>query len=252
MSKSAETTIAAARRSFNDELLSADYADIHCDEAQIGRLVGFLAPRPGGRYLDLATGSGAVAFALAARHPEAEIHGIDIAHRAIGQNRRVADDLGRRNVKFHTANGRTIDFPDASFDGIAWRYALHHFPDLPVTIAHARRVLRPGGTFAVADAVRHPDDHRDFINRFQALKPDGHVRIYDADALVALFGAQGFQAAERFDSTIAFTRVLDPATRALIAATPKEILALYGVRHDGERAALRFGVVNVRFLAPSE
>ena len=83
-------TIDAARRGFNEELLSADYPDIHDDEEQVSRLVAFLDPRPGGSYLDLATGNGVVAFAIAARQAESRVMGIDIADQAVMRNRESA------------------------------------------------------------------------------------------------------------------------------------------------------------------
>jgi hypothetical protein len=103
----------------------------------------------------------------------------------------------------------------------------------------------------VADAVRHPADEPDFINRFQALKPDGHVRIYTAEALVELFRAQGFEVKARFASAITFTRALDADYRALIADMPPEVLDLYRVKVAGDEARLTFEVLNVRFLAPA-
>lgn len=249
MTDRVERTIDAARRSFNSELLSADYPRIHGNHDQVGRLAAFLDPRPGGSYLDIATGNGDVAFAIAGRQPAARVIGIDIADRAIARNRAAAKEQGRVNIEFRLADGRSIDFPDATFDGIACRYALHHLPDVEAVLADARRALRPAGAFAVADAVRNPRDERDFINRFQALKPDGHVRIYSAAALVELFRAQGFEADERFGSAISFSRDLDAGTRDLIDRTPREILELYDVRVAGGRAALTFDVLNVRFVA---
>lgn len=249
MTDRSERTIEAARRSFNDELLSPDFPRIHGDDAQVTRLVDLLDPRPGGVYLDLATGNGDVALAIAGRQTAARVVGIDIADRAIARNRRAVEDEGRGNVEFRLTDGRRLDFPDTAFDGIACRYALHHFPDAPATLADARRVLRTGGALVVADAVRHPKDEPDFINRFQALKPDGHVRIYTADDLVALIRGLGFAAAERFGSAITFSRALDARYRALIEETPPEILELYAFEPSGDEAILTFEVLNVRFLA---
>jgi ubiquinone/menaquinone biosynthesis C-methylase UbiE len=252
MTDQVERTIDAARRNFNSELLSADYPRTHGNDDQVKRLVAFLDPRPGGTYLDLATGNGDVAFAVASHHPEARVIGIDIADRAISRNQTVVKEQGRANIEFLLADGRTIDFPDATFDGITWRYALHHFPDVEASLADARRVLRPAGAFVVADAVRHRRDDRDFINRFQALKPDGHVRIYTADDLVDLFSTHGFEADGQFSSAISFTRDLNADNWGLIDGTPPEILDLYEVRVAGDRAALTFDVLNVRFVASAD
>lgn len=251
MTDPSEDTIEAARLSFNEELLSADYPSIHHDDDAVARLVDWLAPQAGGTYLDLATGAGVMAFAVAARQPAARVIGVDIADAAIARNRAVAKERGLANLEFRLMDGRRLEFPDAAFDGLTWRYALHHFPDLEHSLADARRVLKPGSPFVVSDAIRHPDDEPDFINRFQALKPDGHVRMYTAEALVDRLCVHGFRPDDRFASAIAFSRALDPDYRALIADMPPEILALYRVEVAGDEARLAFDVLNVRFLAPA-
>ena len=116
-------------------------------------------------------------------------------------------------------------------------------------LGEVRRVLAPGGVFVVSDAIRNPGDHHDFINRFQALKPDGHVRIYSADEMVEVFRTHGFETDGQFGSAISFTRDLTPEYRDLLEKTPPEILDLYEVKISGDQAALKFDVLNARFGA---
>jgi ubiquinone/menaquinone biosynthesis C-methylase UbiE len=171
---------------------------------------------------------------------------------AISRNQTTARKQGYTNIEFLVADGRNIGFPNASFDGITWRYALHHFPQVETTLADARRVLRPAAVMVVADAVRHPKDDRDFINRFQALQPDGHVRIYSANDLIDLFRASGFEAQQQFRSTITFTRHLNADYRDLIDGTPLKILDLYDLTVADDRAVLTFDVLNVKFAPPTD
>lgn len=252
MTDRVQRTIKAARESFNEELLSADYPGIHDNADQVGRLVAYLDPRPGGTYLDLATGNGTVAFAVADHQPEARVIGIDIADDAIARNRASASEKGYANVEFFHTSGRGIDFPAATFDGIVTRYALHHFPNVDVILAEARRVLRPQGSFVVSDAIRHPEDDHDFINRFQALKPDGHVEIYTAVGLLELFRPHGFEETDQFRSAIAFTRDLDAEYRRLIEETSQQILDAYELSVADDRAALSFDVLNVKFVISAD
>ena len=252
MTDRTDRIIDAARRSFNQELMSADYPLIHGDDDQVGRLIGFLDPKPGCAYLDLATGNGAVAFALAERCGDAHVVGVDIADQAIERNKVMAAKKGYGNLEFRLANGREIDFPAASFDGIACRYAFHHFPNVDGVLADARRVLRPQGGLVIADALKHPKDDQDFINRFQALKPDGHVRMYEAEDLVTLLRRHGFEAQARFASAITFSRNLTAAYRSLLERTKPEILKLYQVEVEGDRAELTFEIQCFRFVLYGE
>lgn len=245
-----KTGIEAARRSFNEELLSGNYSTIHDDREAIARLVDFLDPQDGGSYLDLATGRGAMAFALAKRAPGARIIGIDIADQALAHNRALAQSEGLANLEFRVSDGVSLAFPGGTFDGAAWRYALHHFPKVEETLSELRRVLKTGGRLALADAVRHPGDSVDFINRFQALKPDGHVKMYEAEDLRAIFDTYGFKLLARFAASISFTRALDPVYSALVAETPESVLALYGVDLGEEEAALTFPILNACFELP--
>ncbi len=77
-------------------------------------------------------------------------------------------------------------------------------------------------------------------------------RIYTADDLDDLFRAHGFEADDQFDSAISFTRDLNADYRDLIDGTPPEVLDLYDVGVDGDRAALTFDVLNVRFVVSSD
>lgn len=248
MNERIKDSIESARRGFNSELLAADYESIHGDDDQIARLVRWIAPQPGGAYLDLGTGTGLLAFAVARHQPEARVHGVDIADQAVEQNRAQAAQQGHANLEFHHADGQYIDFPDRAFDSIASRYAFHHFPHIEATLSDARRVLKPDGRFVLADAVKHPQDDVDFVNAFQSLKPDGHVRIYTTGELLSAFQDHGFTARETFSSKLSFTRALTDEYRTLIDRTPDQVLACYDLTVDGDRAALTFEILNVQFV----
>ena len=253
MTKQNDKCIEAARRSFNDELLSPDYPGIHHHDSQIGRMVAFLEPRPGGTYLDLATGVGAMAFAVAGHQPEAQVFGIDIADQALSCGTRRLP--GRRAAPISSSGspmGEPSTFPMIASTAYPAAMRCITFPEVDVTLANVRRALKPGGAFAVADVVRHPSDEGDFVNAFQALKPDGHVRIYSAADLVDLFRGHGFAAQAQFGSTITFSRGLNDEYRALIAATPPGVLAGYGVEGDGDQATVTFDILTLKFVPVAE
>jgi ubiquinone/menaquinone biosynthesis methyltransferase len=120
------------------------------------RLVDLARPRTGSRALDLATGTGDIAFALAAR--DARVVGLDITLRMIElaeAKRRCSDALGsRRKVAFLVGDMLALPFPSASFDLVTTGYGLRNVPNLDVAIGEIRRVLAPGGHFLSLDFNR--------------------------------------------------------------------------------------------------
>lgn len=114
------------------------------------RLVELAAPRPGDRALDLATGTGDIAFAVDERC--GQVIGLDVTRRMI--------ELARAKASARRLNGATTEnagplflvgdmialpFPDASFDVVTTGYGLRNVPDLTVALEEVRRVLKPGG-----------------------------------------------------------------------------------------------------------
>jgi demethylmenaquinone methyltransferase / 2-methoxy-6-polyprenyl-1,4-benzoquinol methylase len=115
------------------------------------RLVHLGSPRPGMRALDLATGTGDLAFALAARG--AETIGLDITKRMI-ELARAKPHSTRRRPLFLVGDMQTLPFPDRSFDLVTAGYGLRNVSDLPAVLDEMLRVLRPGGRMLSLDFNR--------------------------------------------------------------------------------------------------
>ncbi len=142
------------------------------------RLVDLAAPRPGARALDLATGTGDIAFALAARG--ARVVGLDITLRMIelAQHKQTdargsptsarpessselqglaeAPEARRRQpsggrsperlaLQFLVGDMLALPFPAGSFDIVTTGYGLRNVPDLTMAIDEIARVLAPRG-----------------------------------------------------------------------------------------------------------
>jgi ubiquinone/menaquinone biosynthesis C-methylase UbiE len=105
-------------------------------------LVQRLAPERGDRWLDLATGSGAVAV-LAAR-AGAETTGIDYAPGLIESARRNADEKGL-DVRFAVADVEDLPFDDESFDVLSSSMGMIFAPDHEAVAREAARVCARGG-----------------------------------------------------------------------------------------------------------
>ena len=246
-----QRTIDEARESFDAILHTAEFKRVHADDAQLSLLLDYLAITPGGRYLDLATGNGYAAFAIAKRQPDCLVTGFDIAGKAISKNTELARDKGLVNVAFEVMDGIHLDVPAAAYDGVVCRYALHHMPDLRATLGDVNEALKDTGRFVIADAVMDEADDRDFINRFQALQPDGHVRTHPRNDLLALLGECGFRLLDLAMTSSSYTQPLNSDYRALIDATPPAILESYGIAVHGNEVSARLDILNAAFVKPS-
>ena len=111
------------------------------------RVVELSAVRPGLSALDLACGTGDIAFALAKRG--ADVVGLDITHRMV-QLARAKGGAPR----FVTGDMLALPFGDEAFDVVTTGYGLRNVPDIPRAIAEMRRVLKPGGVLISLDFDR--------------------------------------------------------------------------------------------------
>lgn len=108
------------------------------------------APADGDRVLDLATGTGDLAFAAARR--SRSVIGLDLTPRMIQLARAKADTPSA--PRFLVGDMSALPFPAASFDLVTTGYGLRNVPDLPAAIDEIARVLRPAGRLVSLDFDR--------------------------------------------------------------------------------------------------
>ena len=120
------------------------------------RLMSLAGSLPGKRALDLACGTGDIAFAFAERG--ASVVGLDITHRMveIASAKGQAHSASRTGPLAHFLVGdmMALPFADAQFDVITTGYGLRNVPELAGAIAEIERVLRPGGLLLSLDFNR--------------------------------------------------------------------------------------------------
>lgn len=116
------------------------------------RLVAKAAVQPGERALDLATGTGDVAFALAASG--AVVAGLDVTHRMLQLARAKQRGVAAPRVAWTTGDMTALPFPNAAFTLVTTSYGLRNVPDLDQAMAEIARVLAPGGRFLSLDFNR--------------------------------------------------------------------------------------------------
>ncbi|NIM27598.1 MAG: methyltransferase domain-containing protein [Gammaproteobacteria bacterium] len=242
-----ERQVQEAARSFDAELHTRAFVETHSDAAQLAWMLSFLRPAPNQVILDLGTGNGYVASAVARQEPDCRVVGVDVAAQAIERNREQAREEGRSNVEFLIYDGIRLPFPDDHFDAAVSRYVFHHLPRLEISLEELARTVREKGTLVLADAIRHEGDDVDFINRFQLLKRDGHIRMHQRADFIDVVCRHGFRLVETFDSSISFTRERGADYDALIAKTPDSVLSAYAMRIDEQKMAVTFPILSAVF-----
>jgi demethylmenaquinone methyltransferase/2-methoxy-6-polyprenyl-1,4-benzoquinol methylase len=119
------------------------------------RLVSAVRAIRPGAVLDLATGSGDVAFALAGAMPLGVcILGMDFCEPMLAEAE--AKKARRRppaceGLAFRQGDGLALPLADASFDAVTIAFGLRNMADRPRCLAEMRRVLRPGGRLFVLE-----------------------------------------------------------------------------------------------------
>jgi ubiquinone/menaquinone biosynthesis methyltransferase len=117
-------------------------------------LIARADPLPGARVLDLATGTGDLAYLAAARG--ARVVGLDLVPRMVGFARAKAAPDAVGAPRFLTGDMMALPFPDRTFDLVTSGYGLRNVPVLGPACEEIARVLRPGGRFLSLDFNR-PD-----------------------------------------------------------------------------------------------
>jgi demethylmenaquinone methyltransferase/2-methoxy-6-polyprenyl-1,4-benzoquinol methylase len=105
------------------------------------------------RILDLATGSGDVAFALADGLPRTvAITGMDFCQPMLDEALRKRNASRRwSGIEFHQGDGMALPLPDQAFDAVTISFGLRNMADRHKSLTEMRRVLRPGGTLFVLE-----------------------------------------------------------------------------------------------------
>lgn len=114
-------------------------------------LVAAVAPRPGQRLLDVATGTGLVACELARRG--SEVIGLDQSEDMLaGARARLSNDPSLADrIRFVRGEAERLPFADAEFDGLTFTYLLRYVDDPVATMRELARVVKPGGRVGMVE-----------------------------------------------------------------------------------------------------
>ncbi len=106
----------------------------------------------GGRALDVATGTGDLAFELATLvGPGGSVTGMDFSERMLDLARAKADRGGGASLRFESGNALALPYADDSFDAATVGFGARNFSDLALGLSEMARVVRPGGRVVVLE-----------------------------------------------------------------------------------------------------
>ncbi len=186
-----ETAEQAARRIFGER--SAFYAKsaVHKDPEVLKRIIQMATPRVDSLALDIATGSGNTAAALAPQ--VAGVVCVDITRQMITEAEKLARELGIANMRFCLADTHALPFRDKTFDIVTCRRAGHHFSTITKALQEMRRVLQSDGRLVVDDRSVPEDDFMDSsMNELDRLHDASHVREYRPSRWRRMLEESGF------------------------------------------------------------
>ena len=150
---------------------------VHSDPDALRQLVELAQPHRSDRALDIATGAGHAALALAPR--VAEVVAYDMTQPMLRETARNAAARGLANVTTQQGTAESLPFADASFDIVTVRTAPHHFADVRAAIREMARVAKPGARIIVVDSASPEDASLDRQwNHIEKLRDPSHVRNY--------------------------------------------------------------------------
>ena len=113
------------------------------------RFVAKVRPRPGERILDMAGGTGDIAFRLAAKGAHVTVSDINADMLEVGMER--AKKRGIDGLVWQRENAETLTFADGSFDAYTIAFGIRNVTDIPAALREAHRVLKRGGRFYVLE-----------------------------------------------------------------------------------------------------
>lgn len=228
---------------------SADFSE----GDDLGWLVEQAGPDPHAWALDVGTGAGHAAFALA---PVAQrIIGFDITPQMLREANRNARQRGIAQYQASLGNAECLPFSDESFSLVVCRYTGHHFHNPAQVVKEVARVLTTGGRFLVVDNTSPDNAAADrWINRVEVLRDPSHVREWSQGEWQGYFGAAGLSFAVthtwlkilEFDDWVARQQTPPDAVaelRSLFATAPTALREMFAINeiHFGLLTRLMVG-----------
>ena len=155
--------------------MAANYAKaaFHTSTERLREVLDLAQPQPADLALDVATGTGNTALALAPF--VRRVIGLDLTREMLAHASRLTRERSLSNAEWVLGDASRLPFADDSFELYTVRAAPHHFTDFDGFLSEALRVLKPGGAAALVDCAP-PTAAREVLHDVEVRRDPSHVR----------------------------------------------------------------------------
>ena len=139
----------------------------------------------GWTMLDIGCGGGATLKRLLKRSKGAQVYGIDISEESVAKARKVNANVLDRQVFVTQGSAEKLPYDDNKFDLVTAVETVYFWPDLPNCLKEVRRVVKPGGRFAIMVEVLENDSvWTDVVDGMTAYSPEQLKEMLDKAGFV--------------------------------------------------------------------
>jgi ubiquinone/menaquinone biosynthesis C-methylase UbiE len=124
--------------------------------SRAGQTIEDIGVAPGLEVLEIGCGPGVMLEAAADRTTPGALHAVDVQPEMIERASRRLSDRGIADIDIRRGDAGALPHPDGAFDLVYMVTVIGEFPDPHAALAEVRRVLKPGGVFAVTEHIMDP------------------------------------------------------------------------------------------------
>lgn len=214
-------------KSNNFDINSANYvnSDIHSKGKDLLDLSLFFSGKSDSLVLDVGSGSGHAAFAIA---PSVKwVIACDKSESMLKNVTTGSKERNLTNIVTRTSSSENLVFDKSSFDFVVSRFSLHHWDSYNKALVEINRVLKQDGYFLLIDTISPENDLLEtFINTVESLRDNSHIKSRKISELCTSLISSGFlvEKIETYDYNVDFE---DWVTRKKTSNDYKKVLKNY-------------------------